>query len=346
MKWRAARGGFLVSRGMTAARGPHSTCRMGWVPAGEESCRRPLREDDRGAAGLRSDMPHRGRDGRARVDQTGRLSKMAGRHRQHLFAAGGDHVGANGLQLCIRCARRHRSIPLPSLSLLRIGFRWAVLACPLEDSALHDTESSSSAGIWAPALCTLRIYCHGSALPPSPAGLDPPNRSLMPSPPATAGRSRSFGCPANHHEQARSFAPVWGRQRGRGDTRGGEAPTRTSRSSPASAETAEGWLRAGGIEPGRRRRWPEPRLSLPVPTIRVAPLHDLRCDLGLCAIQDELPDVRADLGFGSVKSVLPLWIRDNPGFIGSHHGRFEDVATTRGDGYSTSWSCRMLLPHR
>jgi hypothetical protein len=101
---------------------------------------------------------------------------MAGRRRQHFFAAGGNYVGSNGLQLCIRCARRHRSIPLPSISLLRVGFRWAVLACPLEDTALHDTESSSSAGIGAPAQCTPHIYCRGSALPPSPPGLEPSNR--------------------------------------------------------------------------------------------------------------------------------------------------------------------------
>ncbi len=50
--------------------------------AGEESCGRALREDDRGAAALRSDMPHRGRGGRARVDQTGWVLEMAGRHRQ------------------------------------------------------------------------------------------------------------------------------------------------------------------------------------------------------------------------------------------------------------------------
>ena len=47
--------------------------------AGEESCGRTLREDDRGAAALRSDMPHRGRNGRACVDQTGRLSGNGGR---------------------------------------------------------------------------------------------------------------------------------------------------------------------------------------------------------------------------------------------------------------------------
>jgi len=48
-----------------------------------------LREDDRGAAGLRSDMPHRGRGGRARVDQTGWVSEMAGGHRRlsHLAIA-------------------------------------------------------------------------------------------------------------------------------------------------------------------------------------------------------------------------------------------------------------------
>lgn len=101
---------------------------------------------------------------------------MAGHHRQHFFAAGGNHVGSNGLRLCIRCARRHRSIPLPLMSLLRVGFRCAVLACPLEDTALSDTESSSSAGIGAPAPCTQCIYCRGSALPPSPPGLEPSNR--------------------------------------------------------------------------------------------------------------------------------------------------------------------------
>lgn len=57
--------------------------------AGEERCGRALREDDRGAAGLRSDMPHRGRGGRARVDQTGWVSEMASGHRRlsHLAIA-------------------------------------------------------------------------------------------------------------------------------------------------------------------------------------------------------------------------------------------------------------------
>ncbi len=104
-QWRAAGGGFLVSRGMAAQ------------PTGEESRGRPLREDDRGAAGLRSDMPHRGRGGRARVDQTGRVSEMAGRHRQHHFAADDNLVGSNGLQLWVRCARRRRLSPLPPISL-------------------------------------------------------------------------------------------------------------------------------------------------------------------------------------------------------------------------------------
>lgn len=72
-KWRADGSDFLVPRGMAATRGPHSTCRMGWVPTGEESCGRPLRENDRGAAVLRSDMSNRGRVGRARV-QTDNLA--------------------------------------------------------------------------------------------------------------------------------------------------------------------------------------------------------------------------------------------------------------------------------
>lgn len=56
---------------------------------GEERCGRALREYDRGAAGLRSDMPHRGRGGRARIDQTGWVSEMAGGHRRlsHLAIA-------------------------------------------------------------------------------------------------------------------------------------------------------------------------------------------------------------------------------------------------------------------
>ena len=33
---------FLASRGMTAPRGPHATCRVGWGPAGEESHDAPL----------------------------------------------------------------------------------------------------------------------------------------------------------------------------------------------------------------------------------------------------------------------------------------------------------------
>ncbi|APO70017.1 hypothetical protein IE4872_PB00147 (plasmid) [Rhizobium gallicum] len=53
MKWRAARRNFVVPRGMGAPR------------SGEESFARPLREDDRGEAGFRSDMPHRARKGRA-----------------------------------------------------------------------------------------------------------------------------------------------------------------------------------------------------------------------------------------------------------------------------------------
>ncbi len=53
MKWRAARRNFVVPRGMGAPR------------SGEESFARPLREDDRGEAGFRSDMPHRAREGRA-----------------------------------------------------------------------------------------------------------------------------------------------------------------------------------------------------------------------------------------------------------------------------------------
>ncbi|AGB73282.1 hypothetical protein RTCIAT899_PA00960 (plasmid) [Rhizobium tropici CIAT 899] len=55
MKWRAARRSFVASRGMSASR------------SGEESFARPLREDDRGEAGLRSDMPHRAREGRGLV---------------------------------------------------------------------------------------------------------------------------------------------------------------------------------------------------------------------------------------------------------------------------------------
>src|SRR5690606_31863576 len=47
MEWRAAGSGFLGPRGMAAQ------------PAGEESRRRPLRENDRGEAGFRSDMPNR-----------------------------------------------------------------------------------------------------------------------------------------------------------------------------------------------------------------------------------------------------------------------------------------------
>ncbi|AIC29700.1 hypothetical protein IE4771_PA00194 (plasmid) [Rhizobium etli bv. mimosae str. IE4771] len=52
MEWRAARRNFVVPRGMGAPR------------SGEESFGRPLREDDRGEAGFRSDMPHRAREGR------------------------------------------------------------------------------------------------------------------------------------------------------------------------------------------------------------------------------------------------------------------------------------------
>ncbi len=60
MKWRAAGSGFLGPRGMTAARGPHSTCRMGWVPAGEESCDGRCGdkiESPRSRIVLRSDQP-------------------------------------------------------------------------------------------------------------------------------------------------------------------------------------------------------------------------------------------------------------------------------------------------
>ncbi|WP_246732967.1 P-type conjugative transfer protein TrbG [Rhizobium ruizarguesonis] len=52
MKWRAVGRNFVVARGMRTQF------------AGEESCGRPLRENDRGEAGLRSDMPHRARGGR------------------------------------------------------------------------------------------------------------------------------------------------------------------------------------------------------------------------------------------------------------------------------------------
>ncbi|TGR94428.1 hypothetical protein EN834_34265 [bacterium M00.F.Ca.ET.191.01.1.1] len=38
---------------------------MGGGPAGEESCVWPLRENDRGAAAFRSDMPHRAAEGLA-----------------------------------------------------------------------------------------------------------------------------------------------------------------------------------------------------------------------------------------------------------------------------------------
>lgn len=51
--WRTTGNGFLVSRGMRTSF------------AGEERCGRALREDDRGVAAPRSDMPHRGRGGRA-----------------------------------------------------------------------------------------------------------------------------------------------------------------------------------------------------------------------------------------------------------------------------------------
>jgi len=50
---RAEDGGFLDSRGMAAQ------------PAGEESCRTPLRQVNRGAAVLRPDQAMRGRDGRS-----------------------------------------------------------------------------------------------------------------------------------------------------------------------------------------------------------------------------------------------------------------------------------------
>ncbi|MBP2449856.1 hypothetical protein JOH51_007364 [Rhizobium leguminosarum] len=48
--WRAARGDFLVARGMAAQ------------PAGDESFGAPLREHERGEAVLRPDMPHRARE--------------------------------------------------------------------------------------------------------------------------------------------------------------------------------------------------------------------------------------------------------------------------------------------
>lgn len=50
---------------MAAPRGPRSASRVGWGPAGEESCRWPLRENDRGEVGFRSDMPHRAAEGLA-----------------------------------------------------------------------------------------------------------------------------------------------------------------------------------------------------------------------------------------------------------------------------------------
>ncbi len=64
-KWRAAGSGFLAPRGMAAPRGPHSACRVGWGPTGEESCGWPLRGNDRGEAGLRSDIPNRAAEGLA-----------------------------------------------------------------------------------------------------------------------------------------------------------------------------------------------------------------------------------------------------------------------------------------
>jgi hypothetical protein len=54
-----------LARGMTVPRGPHSTSRVGRGPAGEESCGWPLRENDRGEAGFRSDVPHRAAEGLA-----------------------------------------------------------------------------------------------------------------------------------------------------------------------------------------------------------------------------------------------------------------------------------------
>ncbi len=59
---RMAEGGFLASRGMR----DHPARPVAWGgPAGEESCRPPLRQVDRGAAALRPDQAMRGRVGSA-----------------------------------------------------------------------------------------------------------------------------------------------------------------------------------------------------------------------------------------------------------------------------------------
>ncbi|ABC93012.1 hypothetical conserved protein (plasmid) [Rhizobium etli CFN 42] len=65
MKWRAAKRNFVAARGMAAP------------PPGEESFAWPLREDDRGEAVLRSDMPHRAREGRAWLSRQGNMSMAA-----------------------------------------------------------------------------------------------------------------------------------------------------------------------------------------------------------------------------------------------------------------------------
>ncbi|AGS24585.1 hypothetical protein REMIM1_PC00232 (plasmid) [Rhizobium etli bv. mimosae str. Mim1] len=68
MEWRAARRSFVAPRGMGASR------------AGEESFAGPLREDDRGEAGLRSDTPHRAREWSA-ADLGNGWRSMPGRFR-------------------------------------------------------------------------------------------------------------------------------------------------------------------------------------------------------------------------------------------------------------------------
>ncbi|AGB73779.1 hypothetical protein RHSP_83488 [Rhizobium freirei PRF 81] len=112
MKWRAARRSFVAPRGMSASR------------SAEESFARPLREDDRGEAGLRSDMPHRAREGRGLLQ----CSKGYGN-------GSPSPVPARTLQRSVRCLVHMPSPNLaepPSVRALHCPLR--AIAAPREPS--------------------------------------------------------------------------------------------------------------------------------------------------------------------------------------------------------------------
>jgi len=93
-----AGGGFLASRGMAAQ------------PAGEESCRTPLRQVDRGAAVLRPDQATRGRVGRA----PGQLRETQWRHAPPTHE--GHPGSANSIPPTQPSAGRYRSDLAPFLA--------------------------------------------------------------------------------------------------------------------------------------------------------------------------------------------------------------------------------------